>query len=126
MALLTRFLNLFKKSSYSSPPSKATSATTAVAPPTCEEPEEAKSTVLKRRTAKHDTDSKPSEEPVTLDGYDPELTEMQTCIDDKSARVAHESSRRQQAQEEFSSALDNFLDTAKKTWDKVTDTKKPA
>lgn len=69
--------------------------------------------MLKRRTAKHDTDSKPAEEPVKLDGYDPELTEMQTCIDDKSARVAHESSRRKEAQEELSKALDDFLNKAK-------------
>jgi len=86
-------------------------AATGTPLPTCET--QGSTTILKRRTAKHDTDSKPSEEAVKLDGYDPVLTEMQTCIDDKSARVAHESSRRKEAQEELTKTLDEFLHQAK-------------
>lgn len=81
---------------------------------------------MKRRTAKHDTDSRPAEEAVKLDGYDPELTEMQTCVDDKTVRVAHESDRRKQAQDDFSTALDAFLVVAKKSQKTGTDVKKTA
>lgn len=87
----------------------------AEAVPTSDAAEETeKSTIIKRRTAKHDTESRPAEVSVVLDGYDPELTEMQTCLDDKSIRVAHESSRRQKAQQELSAALDEFIATARK------------
>ena len=85
----------------------------ATRPLTCEETVAHRTTVLKRQTSKHDTASNPSEEPVQLAGYDPELSDMQTCIDDKSARVAHESSRRKEAQEELTKTLDAFLQQTK-------------
>jgi hypothetical protein len=90
-------------------PSKGVSETAAEAQPICD----SSTTLLKRRTAKHDTNSRPCEEVVKLDGYDPELTEMQSCVDDKVARVAHESSRNKEAQAELSDVLDDFLRRAK-------------
>lgn len=45
--------------------------------------------------------------------YDPELTECQTRIDDKAARAAHESAQHRKAQEELSSALDEFIEKHK-------------
>ena len=112
MALLTKLLKLFSLSKSSSQRSKVGSTKAAELQLTCDETA-GKTTVLKRRTAKHDTDSRPSEEAVKLDGYDPELTAMQTCIDDKSARVAHESARRKEAQEDLTKTLDEFLHQTK-------------
>jgi hypothetical protein len=109
MGPLRKFLALFRLSKSSSQLSKDNLGVTGDQVLTCE----GNTTVLKRRTAKVGTDSRPAEELVKLDGYDPELTEMQSCIDDKTARAAHESSRRKEAQDKLSVALDDFMKQVK-------------